>query len=321
MKKISKSEMKKEFRLLEESNLMGVKGVLKIDSGKLGPVFGITVCTHGNELAGLAAVYYLRKIYNIKNKLLSGSIIIAVNNLEACKKALIAKSEFERLNSRYCDVNMNRLPRNLNKIHDDNRYEINRAKSLLSVWKMFDVAIDIHSTIQNNPPMVIARNNLDYRLIKNFPIDILITNIDKVQSGIPPAFGFYGNKKSTQTVGIEAGQHDSPSSQMVAVECIITMMDAVGMIKKSQLVSKKKIFREYKVFGSVVFKDRKSRLSRVFKDFEPIKRGKLLAIKNDVKVYAQTDCCILMAPKGIRPVKINEEAIFLSQPMIKRIIK
>ena len=300
---------------------MGVKGVLQIDSGKSGPVFGITVCTHGNELAGLATVHYLINIYKIKKKLMNGSLIIAVNNLRACKRALDAKNEVGRLKSRYIDMNMNRLPERMVNVNNKNQYEIRRAKSLMPIWKMFDIAIDIHSTIQDNQPMVIARTNLNYGLIKDFPIDILITNIDKVQCGIPPAFGFYGVNKNIQTIGIEAGQHDSKKSHETAIKCVLSMLKKKGMIASKQSGLKYKIFREYRIFDSVVFANRNSRLSRVLRDFETVRKGELLAIADNKNIYAPSDCCIMMAPKGIKPVKIHEEVIFLSMPMIKRIIK
>lgn len=310
--KISKKSLIEEFNFLKESMFLGVKGVTKIDSGKIGPVFGLTICTHGNELAGLAAVYYLRNKYNLNKKLLKGSILIVVNNLNATQKALKAKNEISRLNSRYIDLNFNRLPKNLIKINNDNRYEIGRAKELLPIWNMFDVALDIHSTTQNNPPMIIASNNLDFNLIKNFPIKKIITNIIKIQIGVP-AFNFYGGKKKIQTIEIEAGQHEKSSSYIVAIKCILSLLEKKQMIKFKKKVFKTKVFEEYYVYNSIIFPDKQCKLSRVFTDFEVVKKGEVLAKIKSKVIKTNEDSCILMAPKGKKCMKYGEETIFLSK--------
>jgi predicted deacylase len=315
---ISKKSISKEFNFLRKSEYLGAKGIIRIDSGKPGPVFGLTICTHGNEIAGLAAVSYLRNKYNIRQKLLKGSIVIVVNNLKAAEKALKAKTETGRLKSRYIDLNFNRLPKDLLKITGDSRYEVNRAKDLLPIWNMFDVALDIHSTIQDNPPMIIASDNLDYSLVKGFPIKTVISNIVKVQIGAP-AFSFYGGKKKIQTVEIESGQHDKVSSQAVAVKSILSLLKELRMIKgKNKL--KRKIFEEYYVYDSVIFPNKKAVLIQVFKDFSVVEKGEVIATINNKKVKANEDSCILMAPKGVRPVKVGEEAVFLSKPVNKKII-
>ncbi len=312
---VSKRSIKNEFFFLKKSEYLGVKGVFRIDSGKPGPVFGLTICTHGNEIAGMAAVNYLRNKYSISQKLLKGSIIIAVNNLKAAEKALKARTEIERLKSRYIDLNFNRLPKDLLRIVRDNRYEIKRAKELLPIWNMFDVALDIHSTIQDSPPMIIASNNLDFNLIKGFSIKTVISNIVKIQIGAP-AFSFYGGKKKIQTIEIECGQHDKVSSQVVAVKSIMSLLKELKMIKGKNKPTRK-IFEEYCVYASVIFTNRQAILSRVFKDFDVIKKGEKLAVINKKSIKASEDGCILMAPKGVRPVKIGEEAIFLSKPVKK----
>lgn len=315
---ISKVSIKNELSFLKKSTLLAVNGVYRIDSNKPGPVFGLTICTHGNEIAGIAAVNYLRNIYKIEKKLLCGSIIVVVNNLRAAEKALRANKEIGRLKSRYIDLNLNRLPKDLLKIDRDRCYEINRAKDLLPIWGMFDVALDIHSTTQDNPPMIIASDNLDYNLVKDFPIKVIISNIVKVQIGAP-AFSFYGGKKKIQTVEIESGQHDKTSSQTVAIKSILSLLKKMKMIKGKNKVGKK-VFKEYYVYGSVIFSDKEASLDRVFKSFEFIKKGEKIATVKSKIIKTRQDSCVLMAPKGLKSVKVGEEAIFLSKPVKDKII-
>jgi predicted deacylase len=315
---ISKQSIRKEFDYLKKTSYLGINGVLRIDSGIPGPVFGITICTHGNEIAGIAAINYLRNIYKIDKKLLCGSVIIVINNLKAAEKAIKAKTEIGKLKSRYIDLNFNRLPKSLPKIDKDSRYEVSRAQELLPIWEMFDVALDIHSTVQDNPPMIIASDNLDYNLIRGFPIKTVITNIVKVQIGAP-AFSYYGGKKKIQTIEIESGQHNKASSKTVAVKSILSIMRELKMIK-GRSKYKKKTFEEYYVHGSVIFPDKNATLSRIFRDFEVVKKGEKLAVINNKSIEAFEDSCILMAPKGLKPVKVGEEAIFLSKPVNKKTI-
>lgn len=315
---ISRKIIKEEFSFLSRAEYCGVKGVIRIDSGRPGPTLGLTICTHGNEVAGLSAVNYLRGKYNIAKKLIRGSLVITLNNLKATGRALEAKDEMSRLKSRYIDLNFNRLPKNLRKIRRDNRYEINRAKDLLPIWAMFDVALDIHSTIQDNPPMIVASDNLDYRLIRGFPIKTVISNIVKVQIGAP-AFSFYGSGRHIQTVEIESGQHDRASSQAVAVKCILSLLKSLGMIRGGNM-AEEKVFDEYFIDGSIIFPDRQASLARAFKDFEFIRKGESLATVHGRVIKARKDCCIIMAPKGLKPARVGEEAVFLSRPVNKKII-
>lgn len=315
---ITKQNLRDELNFMKKSKLNGVPGIYKIDSGTKGPTFGLTVCTHGNEISGLAVTYYLRKVFKLNEKLTKGSVIIAVNNLKAAGKSIKAKSEKERLATRFIDLNFNRLPKNLLKIKSDSRYEAQRAKELYPVWSLFDYAMDIHSTVQNNPPIIIAPGNLDYNLVKDFPIETIVTNIDKVQIGAP-AFSFYGGNRKIQTIEIESGQHDRKKSRVTAIECTLSLLEKLDMIQKKSLKSKSgsqmRVLKEYCVYDSVVFPDEQCVLGRIFRDFEYIKEGEILAKINGKEIKARKDSCILMAPKGLKPAKVGEEAVFLSQPV------
>ncbi|MEI7480586.1 MAG: hypothetical protein WCJ59_03070, partial [bacterium] len=258
------------------------------------------------------------EVYKLADKLLKGSVLIVVNNLEATDKALIAKNKVEKMLCRFIDLNFNRLPKYLLTIKSDNRYEIKRAKELLPIWESFDVALDIHSTTQDNPPMIIASNNLDFELVKDFPIKTVITNIVDIQLGAP-AFAFYGGNKVIQTIEIESGQHNKTKTREVATKCVLSLLNKLKMINVGvSKIKTVKTFDEYYVDDSIIFDSTDDELARPFTDFECIKKGELLALVNNVKVFAKEDCCVLMAPKGKKPSRIGEEAVFLSKPVIKK---
>lgn len=317
--KITKKEIVSEFDYIKNSSCKEIPGVYKIDSNIPGPTLGITVCTHGNELSGVAAIYYLRNIYKIDKRLKKGKILFVINNIRAGEKALMVKTKIERLKARYMDLNMNRLPKNLEKIRKDNRYEIKRSKELIPVWDSFDCSLDIHSTTQDNKPMIIAAENLDFSLTRGFPIGIVIKNIDKIQIGAP-AFAFYGKGRNIQTLEIEAGQHESVKAQSVAVSCILSLLKNLKMINGKTKNGTREV-EEYFIFDSVIFPHNKYELSKTFKDFELVKKGQLLASFKGKEIFSLSDAHVLFSPKKKKSVKINEEIMFLSKPVRKIIIK
>ncbi len=159
----------------------GVPGVMRISSGRAGPIVGVTVCSHGNEPSGLAAVDYLLNTLKLPVNLLRGEVYLVVNNLQA---ALESK--------RFVSVDMNRLPADTPTRDNDPASEVRRSRELLPIWKKFDVGLDIHSTSQDAPPMIISLGPMFHaELVRGFPIEIVISNIDRVQRG-KPAPAFYG---------------------------------------------------------------------------------------------------------------------------------
>ena len=287
---------------MKRSRYAGVAGVLRVDSGVSGPVFGITVCTHGNELCGLEAVLRILRILRKKKILLRGSIIMAVNNLGAADMA-----------ARYIDVNMNRLPKNLSRLTKDRRYEIQRARELVPVWKQFDYAIDIHSMTQNSQPILIVTKNLSQKMIRGFPMKAIIRNIENVQIG-KPAFAFYGRNSRVEVVEIEAGQHDDPKSVNIATQSILAMLKNLKMIPDDTSRKTNSEKKEYVVVSSVMV-EKSMVMSRRFRNFERVRKGEILARTPEKEIRSPLAGHILMVPRGRKVIKTDEEAFFLSQTM------
>lgn len=305
----------KIFDQLSQSSVDGILGFVTVDSGRPGPVLGITACTHGNEPSGLVAIDFLLNEFDIQKKIKKGKVVMGINNLEACRRYL--SGDFEKEACRFVDINMNRLPENLEAIKKDvGAYEIGRAKELLKIWRTFEVSLDIHSTKQNTPPMIInAGAKFEEDLAKGFPIKIILNNIDQIQIG-KPAFAFYGSTdKQIPVIEIEAGQHESDDAFKVATETVLNLLQNLEMI--DIFIEPKTPEREsYIVVGSVVLPDSSYRLVREFKDFEFIPKDTLIANGEGDSIIAMGDCYTLFAPseKMIENWnKTSEEAIFLLQ--------
>lgn len=304
--------IKKIFEEFKKSHLDDVAGVIVHNSGKPGPVLGITVCTHGNELSGLEAAHRISRWFEGGSKLKHGSVMLVLNNIKAAEKALRSKNPHNCLSARYIDVNMNRLPRNLCDLNFDSRYEVVRARELLPIWKKFDVALDIHSMTHQSPPILIAPSRLNERTIAGFPMKTIIRSIDKVQVG-KPAFAFYGNRP-IEAVVIEAGQHAQKISVKRAEKSIRALLHNLGMVKNIGRKAKLETRNEYVITSSVIAEPGMI-MSKQFRNFERIKKGQILAVVGPREVLSPFDGHIVMVPKGRKVISRGEEAFFLSKPV------
>ncbi|MES2314445.1 MAG: succinylglutamate desuccinylase/aspartoacylase family protein [Patescibacteria group bacterium] len=320
----SLSELKNEFLLIKESSYEGIKGVMVFDSGIPGPCLGITINTHGNEPSGLAALGYFRKDDLVKS-LISGRVMFVINNIQACEayfKALeienVSERETAKLKSRFCDVNMNRLPTNTLELSGDKRYEILRAQELRQVWERFDIAFDVHSTRSESEPMIIALGNVQSTLYAGFPIGIIIRNIENVQSG-KPASAFYGRAGETPVFAIETGSHEKETSFQTAMTCISILLQNLGMLPKTSLLVSK-TYKEYLIVDSMFFPDNSYELTKAFNMFELCEKGQIIAQGNGPAIVAPETGCLLFVPPGKKPTApLDEEVLFFSAP--PRIIK
>lgn len=213
---MNKNQLYKSFNIIKQSKYEGVPGVIHIKSDTPGYCMGVTICTHGNEPCGLSIV---EEVLSSNFKLKSGELFIVLNNLKATENYFNSSNEFEELNSRFIDTNMNRLSDNLSKVSKS--YEEQRALELLEIWSKFDIAIDLHSTPQKSTPIIIeGRNSIDN--FKCFiPSELVLTNMLDVQKG-SPAMSFYGNKSSI-VLGLEAGSHNDSSAQDISKKAVFQL--------------------------------------------------------------------------------------------------
>ena len=312
------SDLKKEFDFIAKSHCENIAGVWRVDAQNPGPILGITMCTHGNEPSGLAALRYLRLTTNIEKTLRNGSIIFTLNNLLAARAFFNSKNKAKKGRARFVDINFNRLPANAIRLKNDERYEIKRANELYPIWKKFDFAIDIHSTSQKSNPMIIAGKNLNLNLIKGFPINAIISNIDKIQIG-KPAFSFYGQPTgSIPLLEIECGSHVNPLSFRRAIISAMALLKNLNMID-GKSTNKTQKHTEYFIKSSVMFSDKSNKLVKVFKNYEFIKKGALIAVNDRHTIHAPFNCHAFMGPQKTKPTSIAEEVLFLSKP--KKYIK
>ncbi|HEU5114441.1 MAG TPA: succinylglutamate desuccinylase/aspartoacylase family protein, partial [Candidatus Paceibacterota bacterium] len=287
-------------------------------SGVPGLRIGITIMTHGNEPCGLAVFRHLREAF-ARGELRSGSVAFVLNNVRAAEayfKAVAiqnpADREVAKLKARFCDINMNRLPNNLAR---SSGYEALRALELAPIWKTFSVGLDLHSTRSFAPPMIVAVGSVPAPLYQGFPIDIVIRDIEKIQSG-SPACAFYGATPDSPSFGIEAGQHEDPASFEIALACAKSLLGTFGMIKAPKAAPR--IRMEYRTCGSLFFPDETYELVKPFKNFEEIVQDQPIAKGSAGVINASFAGHVFMTPPGTKTTsKLSDEVLFFSDPVVR----
>ncbi|MEC8067360.1 MAG: succinylglutamate desuccinylase/aspartoacylase family protein [Pseudomonadota bacterium] len=287
---------------LKGCSYQGVSAVLCLDSGVEGPCVGITICTHGNEPCGLEVA---RKFIYKEIELISGKVFVVLNNIQATEKYFKADTEEKKKSCRFVDVNMNRLPDNL----EGDAYEISRSRELLLIWEQFDYALDIHSTAQTTDAMIIEGIGDASHITKNLPVDIVIRNMIQTQLGTP-AIGFYG--KPCVSIGLEAGSHETSEAQTKAWECTLSLLSTLRMIER-QHISKSQNQRVYTIHSSVLLPDDSYELVREFPMFGKIMKGEVIAKGKGGDILSSIDGVTILAPKNKKVTNYEEEALFICE--------
>jgi uncharacterized protein len=309
------------FETLANASHEGIEGILKFEGNAPGPCLGITVCTHGNEPSGLAAVAFLIDHLE-KFPLLGGSLYLILNNIKATRMYFAAKTEEDKRKARYVDINMNRLPKNVLELTNDNRYEVMRVQTLNPIWETFTLGLDIHSMTSSAEPMLITKGqkfDATAKLIRGFPIDILISNIDQIQLNLP-AFAFYGGiKKEIPVFAIETGQHTDPVAFDRAIAVSKALLQNAGMLPSTPDITNKS-YKEYRIDDSIIFPDASFDFIKDFKSYDVVQEGEVLARDNNGSVIrAPFDGCLLFPTERRGKDKdISEEVAFVSRPMMIR---
>jgi predicted deacylase len=284
----------------------GVPGVVMLRGPQPGPTVGVSLMTHGNEPAGLAAAWYFLTQVPTERLMMGGKLVFVLNNLEASRRYWAATTEAERRACRLVDVNMNRLPR---RDLAGGTYEEQRANALLPVWQTFDYAFDIHSTIQETRPMVLlGRGAGADALARQMGMATILGNMLNVQRGFP-AIAFYGHEQTT-TLGMEAGGHTQPETLLRAIDATARFLAATGILPVQAPLVAERPWR-LDVYGKIILQDPRGELAKVFSDFEPFRRGDLLATEPGKEHRADRDGFALFGPLQRQVMYPGEEILFL----------
>lgn len=316
MKTPTFSDLHENFRFIAGERFNGVPGVHRIGTGTK-TVIGVMMMTHGNEPSGLAALGYARSRPNLEETLAraDASLVFCLNNLDAAEKYFGTDDAKERADLRYITHNMNRLPVGIDVKRPPHDSELQRAHDLVTrVYPEMTIAIDIHSVPASGTQMIIDVKGDTSGLIRHFQIASVVRNIRRVQIGSPIS-SFCGGTTNIPVIGVEAGQHDDPSSCDIAISCMRAIMDFRGIEPGPAPAPLERSF--YDVNASVIPPSSGYRFARSFAMFEEIHPDTvLLTSSSGDAVPANQHGHILLPRDPSIELDPTEEACFLSKPKL-----
>jgi len=181
----------------------------------------ILVCVHGNEICGMNAVNSL---------LLQNWFKEISNELKAKKhrvKIILANPQAVKESRRFVDINLNRIFKesfvalNPNKFYDifpKDQNELNRLHFITKAIEWADFVLDIHSTSANTPSFVLCPSDPDSeKYAASFPVEYVIKDLSNLVYGTTIE---WAKTKLKTGICVECGQHTSPHSVDVAMNCI-----------------------------------------------------------------------------------------------------
>lgn len=312
------SSLRQVFINLKSSCVWDVPGVYRIDSGKSGQVVGVTICTHGNEPAGLAvAKYLMSKNFSLE----SGTLYLICNNLKATERFFAAECDKSREDCRFLEANMNRIPADcmeedgLTKVLP---YEWRRSHELYPVWRELRGGVmDIHSTSAPAPSMLIVPTGEIEEicpLISGIPASIVISGISQHIHG-KFMVDFCGIHLNSNKIILECGQHMAMESQQVAVQAVQVWLHNLGMAALPDTIGMQDQLTHYHVFSSVNLPLSAERfyLVRQIGAFEWLEEGAEVARgEHGSIICSPTSGYAVMCPKTTRHLCPDEAVLFLA---------
>ena len=280
---------------------------------------------HGNEPSGVIA---LRKaIKDLQGQDLKGSIYAVYGN----KSALEIKKRFHTkdLNRLWTRDRVEELqkdnwkPKNQD---EEEQLEIwNTIHSIMSYHTGMIYFIDLHTTSSETMPFVVLNDSLLNRAyVKQYPLPIIL-GIEEYLDG--PLLS-YINELGYIAFGFEAGSHDDPVSVDIHHAFVVCSLHFTGITSDDDLKFDKAIKtleehgknmgRFYEIFYR--YRIREGELFQMkpgYINFQPVKKGTLLAHSNTKAIFADQDALVFMPLYQSQ----GSEGFFAVRPINQRFLK
>jgi predicted deacylase len=250
----------------------------ELGASKAGPRLLVFGAIHGNETCGPEALNRLRRDFE------SGALELRSGSL---RWVPICNPEAYRLNKRYIEENLNRV---FTPVSSPTSYESRLAQSLCKAFQDVDYFLDLHSMQSLGDPFVFL--NEPTQDSREFCEAL---KVSYVLEGWPEAYRSFPQFKSfcTQTFAdqlkipnalVECGQHGTSDSADVGYKSVLRALSFLGMIESSEILKSDSLSEVTQLkcitMKDIVFRENEGdRLSRDWKNFDPISQGDLLAIR------------------------------------------
>ncbi len=288
----------------------GVDYVHRFESGITGPSVVICGLTHGNEFCGMSALTYLLE-HNFRPK--AGALTLIFANAEAYQRF----DPNYPLSARFIDIDLNRVWSKEHLIDKSVSHELARAREIMPFIEGADIVLDIHSTSNNLPPMLIYRDDHTNRsFAKNLrAAHIHICLTEEVAKGLLINHSFSsGNNPEQVSIVVECGQHLAKASARTAITVTLTLLETCDMLEPRTTKAKENHTPDpfyYNATKVVIAQTEEFRFISEYVGFENFeKKGTLFAYDGDKPLLTPYDNCSLILPH--KTVKKDTEAVTLA---------
>lgn len=281
-----------------------------------GPLLVIFCQIHGNEPAGYRAVQeffaaveaeYLKKPgFDFR-----GKILALRGNLEAAKRG--QRYIDKDLNRSWTDANVAKVltaePESLDNEDQQIRESLLLIRKEVAEYKPTEIVVlDLHSTTAHGGLFVIpAPSELSRQIGLSLHAPVLHGFLDGLQGTTLHYFrqGCFGATPTT-AVCFEAGQHEASSSTSHCVSAIIRCFTAMGGFRPEDIESKHEdllrrnaaglpkegeLLYHHEIKPGDAFRMRED---KIYRNFDPVKKGELLAFDRHGSIYSPADAFMLM---------------------------
>ena len=293
--------------------------IFRNDHALDGPTLIIFGSLHGNEAAGANALLRVReKLVQIESHLRGRTIFLAGNTRAILK------------GKRYIDVDLNR---HWTSKHISANQRNDRSEALSEDLEQFELlsilaelldtandevfALDLHSTSAAGVPFATVGDTMRNRhFAMKFPVTILLG----IEEQLDGTLLEYLNNRGTVTLGFEGGEHFAESTVDTHEALVWLAMVYSGVISESAVPDLEKYRQTLKSaagdprivevrYRHGITADQKFQMKRGFRNFDPIRKGQILANDLSGAIYAPESGMVLMPLYQ----KLGEDGFFVGR--------
>lgn len=288
-----------------------------------GPTAIVMTGIHGNEPAGaLAATRVLSRLESIGG-IARGELIVLAGNLRALP-----------LRTRFIDHDLNRqwTPQRVAQLRDGTLGESAEWGQQLALLVVFQQIIDrargqvhffdMHTSSADGSPFLTVGDTLRNRAFaRNLPLPLILGLEEQVDGSLLE----YLNNFGFVTIGVEAGQHDSPESVDRHEACLWLALSAMRLLRLDATPDLKPFHETLNrasrgVPRVIEVRHRHAitagdgfRMEPGFRNFQQVERGRLVAYNDDGPIHAPEDGLLLLPlyqGKG-------DDGFFVARPVLR----
>ncbi len=248
---------------------------------------------HGNEPAGILGLKQVIDQFKAQSIALIGNCYAIAGNLNALEKNVrFEKSDLNRLWNLENVVNLNE---NSDNPEIREQYDLYRViKTIISKNQGPFYFIDLHTTSARSVPFITISDSLNNRkFAAHFSLPVIL-GIEEYLEG--PLLTFI-NEFGHVSLGFEAGQHDDHNSINNCIVFILKALVISGCLAENQLNNFENFADSLsegdnaEQFYEVVYKHSLKdgddfKLKQRYENFDPVMKGKLLALHNGNQIKA-----------------------------------